>query len=167
MISALSAFALAAFAQAPVKSVTDLKGRAMPAFSMKTIDGKTITNANTKGKVVLLDFWASWCGPCKAASPTMQSLHKAHAAKGLVVVGANGLENKKGPDAAKAYQKKNNYSYAFTFDNDPLIDKLKIEGVPTFIVIDRKGKVAFVAKEWSEKVKADLTKAVSAAVAAK
>lgn len=167
MISALSALALAAYAQAPIKTVTDLKGRAMPAFSMKTLDGKTLTNANTRGKVVLLDFWASWCGPCKAASPTMQSLHKAHAAKGLIVVGANGLENKKGPDAAKAYQKKNSYSYTFTFDNDPLIDKLKIEGVPTFIVVDRKGKVTFVAKEWSEKVKADLTKAVAAAVAAK
>lgn len=134
---------------------------------MKTIKGTTLTTANTKGKVVLLDFWASWCGPCKAASPTMESLHKANASKGLVVVGVNGLENKKGPEAAKAYQKKNGYSYTFTYDNDPLIDRLKIEGVPTFIVVDRKGKVTYVAKEWSEKVKADLTKAVTAAVAAK
>ena len=102
MISALSALALAAYAQAPIKTVTDLKGRAMPAFSMKTITGTSLTNANTKGKVVLLDFWASWCGPCKLASPTMQSLHKSHAAKGLLVFGVNGLENKKGPDAAKA-----------------------------------------------------------------
>lgn len=136
----------------------------MPAWSMKTLSGKTLNNATTKGKVVLLDFWASWCGPCKAASPTMEALHKSHSSKGLIVVGSNGLESKKGPSFAQAYQKKNKYSYTFSFDNDSLMDKLKIQGVPTFILIDKKGKVAYVATQWTDKVKSDLTKAVEAAV---
>lgn len=164
--AALVSVAVSAFAQPGIKSVTDLKGKTMPAWSMKTISGKAVGSSSTKGKVVLLDFWASWCGPCKAASPTMEVLHKAHASKGLIVVGSNGLENKKGPDFAKSYQKKHGFGYAFTYDNDPLMDKLKIEGVPTFILIDKKGKVAFVATEWTDKVKADLTKAVEAAVKA-
>ncbi len=162
--AALASLAILATAQPGLKSVSDLKGKSMPSWSMKTTAGKTLSSSTTKGKVVLLDFWASWCGPCKAASPTMESLHKAHSSKGLIVVGSNGLENKKGPSFAKDYQKKHGYGYTFSYDNDALMDKLKIEGVPTFILIDKKGRVSFVATQWTDKVKADLTKAVQAAI---
>ncbi|MCG9894017.1 MAG: TlpA family protein disulfide reductase [Fimbriimonadaceae bacterium] len=161
---AVVGLAAAAFAQ-PRAKVLGLVGKAMPAFSMKTVDGKTLNNANTRGKVVVLDFWATWCGPCKAASPTMQALHRANASKGLVMVGANGLESAAGPKPARDYAAKNKYTYTFTYDNDKLMERIGVQGVPTFIVIDRRGTVRYVATEWSEKTKRELTAAVNREIA--
>lgn len=166
--AAFSGLAALAHAQAKLPpALAGLQGKAMPAWSMKTVDGKTLNNANTRGRVVLLDFWATWCGPCRAASPTMQALHAKHNRAGLLVVGANGMENTKGPKPAKDYAAKGKYAYTFTYDNDKLLDRLKIQGVPTFIVIDRRGVVRFVANEWTPAVKSGLEKAVQAAVSAR
>lgn len=123
------------------------KGKKAPAFSMKSTAGKTLTNASVKGKVVLLDFWATWCGPCKAASPAMQSLHNKYNAKGLLVVGANGWENANNkpvtndPSFAKKYAAEHKYTYTFTYGNDGLMKTLGMTGIPTFILIDRQGIV--------------------------
>jgi thiol-disulfide isomerase/thioredoxin len=165
----ISALALCAVvtAQPAAAGVARLTGKTMPAWSVKTIDGKTLNNRSTAGKVVLLDFWASWCGPCKLASPTMEALHRAHNREGLLVVGANGMENKKGPEAARAYKAKHKYSYTMAYDTDALSTRLGLTGVPTFILIGRDGKVAYTATAWGPEVKANLENAVRRAVAAK
>lgn len=127
------------------------KGKAMPAFKMTDTKGKVHTNSSLKGKVVLLDFWATWCGPCKAASPTMQKLHTKYASKGLVVVGANVFEQ--GPKAATAaadYAKEHKYTYTFTKGNDALAAKLGINGIPAFLFIDRKGVIREVQVGFDE-----------------
>ena len=118
-----------------------LVGRPAPAFKMKDIHGKVWTNQSLKGKVVLLDFWASWCGPCKAASPVMQKLHKTFGHQGLVVVGAETMEHGQPPIAAK-YAKEHKYTYTFTTENDALTTALGLEGIPAFIIIGKDGKVA-------------------------
>jgi thiol-disulfide isomerase/thioredoxin len=110
---------------------------------MKSTTGKTLNNSNLKGRVVLLDFWATWCGPCKAASPTMQALHAKYAKQGLVVVGANTFEHGVDPKtAATGYQKEHGYTYTFTYGNDALATSLGIRGIPAFIFIGKDGKVA-------------------------
>lgn len=118
-----------------------LVGKPVPNFTMKDIKGKVWTNQSLKGKVVLLDFWASWCGPCKAASPIMQKLYKKFRSEGLVVIGAETLEHGQAPIAAK-YSKEHSYTYTFTTDNDNLTNALKIESIPAFIIVDKTGKVA-------------------------
>lgn len=140
---ALTAILTSAFAFGGQADLTKLKGKPVPAFSMKTFDGKTITSASLKGKVVILDFWATWCGPCKAASPTMQALHQKYASKGLVVIGANMGEEDGGKEAAK-YPKKHKYTYTFTKGNDDYASKLGVQGIPCFVFIDKTGKVASV-----------------------
>jgi cytochrome c biogenesis protein CcmG/thiol:disulfide interchange protein DsbE len=114
-----------------------LKGKPFPSFKMTDTTGKVHTNASLKGKVVLLDFWATWCGPCKAASPTMQKLHEKC---------ANTFErpNDRAGAAAK-YKKEHNYSYTFTKENDKLAQQLGVSGIPFFVFIDRKGVVREVA----------------------
>jgi len=136
-IVAIAATALS-FGQANLQA---LEGKPAPTFKMTDLKGKVHTNKSLKGKVVLLDFWATWCGPCKAASPLMQKLHTKFAAKGLMVFGANTLEpNSKA--AAAAYQKEHKYTYNFTFGNEALTKTLGIRGIPLFVFIDRQGKVA-------------------------
>jgi thiol-disulfide isomerase/thioredoxin len=115
-------------------------GKPAPAFKMTDTSGKVWTNSSLKGKVVILDFWASWCAPCKAASPIMQKLSKTYGAQGLVVIGA---EAEGGPKSiAPAYAKEHGYSYKFTTNNDALLATFGPEGIPAFVIIGKDGKVA-------------------------
>jgi cytochrome c biogenesis protein CcmG/thiol:disulfide interchange protein DsbE len=133
--AALSAGAIA-LAQAPVV------GKPISAFSMRDLSGKTHTDKTLRGRVVLIDFWATWCGPCKKASPIMERLHKTYGKRGLTVIGAN-VEGIDG-DASKLvrdYRAKHKYTYTFTVGNEDLGSKWNVEGIPTFILIDKKGIV--------------------------
>ncbi len=147
----------------------NLKGKPMVAFKMTDTNGKTITNQSLKGKVVLLDFWATWCGPCKAASPTMQSLNSKYGSKGLTVIGANTFEqpaNRK--TAAAGYAKEHKYTYTFTVANDDLAKKLGITGIPAFVLIDRKGNVLATMMGFDEgSTPAQMEAAVKKALAGK
>ncbi len=140
ILAATIILALGAGAMAQ-SSVAALEGKAAPKFTMTDTKGKVHTNKSLMGKVVLLDFWATWCGPCKAASPTMQKLHDKFGKKGLMVIGANTLEPN-GKQAATKYQKEHKYSYTFTYGNEKLTKELGIRGIPLFVFIDKKGKVA-------------------------
>lgn len=97
---------------------------------------------NLKGKVVMIDFWASWCEPCKESFPAMNDLQKRYGAQGLVLVGINVDDNKSDMDV---FLKK--HAAIFTVLRDAaqkLVDKVNISTMPTSFLIDRDGKVRFV-----------------------
>jgi len=144
-----------------------LEGKAAPSFKMKTTDGKSVTNASLKGKVVLLDFWATWCGPCKKASPTMQRLHNSLNSKGLTVIGVNVMEETAGSAAAKKYKADHKYGFTFTYDADDVATKMKISGVPQFVLMNRKGVIVETWEGFDDKIKADIERKVKAEVAKK
>lgn len=128
-------------AHAAAGDLKDLVGKQAPAFKMTDTKGKVHTNSSLKGKVVLLDFWATWCPPCVAASPTMQKLHEKYAKQGLVVIGAN-LGEHSDPDGTPAkYANEHKYTYTFTKKNDDYARKLGVRGIPMFMFIDRQGVV--------------------------
>lgn len=124
-------------------------GKSAPRFVGTTTDGgKLDSNGNLKGKVILLDFWATWCGPCKEASPTMQKLHKAYWSKGLRVIGVSGGKDMESDTSSKpiaAYKKEHKYSYPFVYNNEKSFTDYTITGVPQFILIGKDGKVV---KTW-------------------
>lgn len=123
-------------------------GKKLPQFVMKDLSGKKLTNKDLKGKVVILDFWASWCGPCKMASPGMQTLHKKYGSKGLLVIGANCMERGKSDAQVisyiKDYAKTHSFSYKFTAVNDGLAQSLGINAIPAFAIVDKQGVIRVV-----------------------
>lgn len=140
-----------------------LKGKPLPAFKMTPVSGGPLSSSALKGKVVILDFWATWCAPCVAASPTMQKLYSKYSSQGLVVIGSNITDT---PAAIKAYMKKHGYTYPFSQGNEEYSKKLGVQAIPVFVFVDRKGVVQRVdtgfsgssPAEWEATVKSLLAK---------
>lgn len=163
----LSALALATLVvgSAPAQEKPNpLQGKALPAFSMKGIDGKPVTNATIKGKVAIFDFWATWCGPCMKASPLMDSLYKKYGRQGLVVIGAKVLDDN---GSAVEYKKKHGYSYLFTTGGETLMQPFGFKGIPAFVIVGRDGKVAKVQMGYGPELDAVFEKTVKSLLAAR
>ncbi len=135
---------------APAGSELAVKvGDPAPDFKLTTLDGKEVTLASLKGKVVLLDFWATWCGPCKAAMPTIQKISDDYTVKAeyavkaggnsVAVFGVNTWEQK--PNAAKDYFAKMKFTYGCLLKGDDLAQAYRINAIPTLVVIGTDGKV--------------------------
>lgn len=110
-------------------------------FGLSTIDGGYITLKELKGKVVLLDFWAEWCGPCKRATPIVVSLYNQYKDRGFIVIGMN-LDDESDLDKVLDYIKKNNINYPITIKGFSVAQKYGVSGIPRFFLIDKEGKIA-------------------------
>ncbi len=116
-------------------------GDQAPDFSLKDPSGKAWTLADYKGKVLVLDFWGSWCPPCRKAMPGVQRLHEKFKNKKVAIVGINKEHDPKADPAA--FMSERNYTYQLLLDADPTLGPYKIQGFPSFYVIDANGKVVY------------------------
>lgn len=124
-------------AQAPQLAVK--AGDAAPDFRLKDLAGTERTLADFKGKVLVLDFWASWCGPCKEVMPTIQAIHEHFKGKPVEVLGVNIGERT--PDAGTAYLKGQSFTYGCLLGGDELAKTCGIRLIPTIIVIGPDGRI--------------------------
>jgi len=115
-------------------------GAPAPLWTLNTPDGGSIALEDLSGQVVIMDFWATWCGPCRQVMPSLQALHEEHGEE-LVVIGVNTWEQE---DPA-AFMIENGYTYPIVIDGDIVAQDYFVEGIPTFYVIDQNGIVAFHA----------------------
>jgi thiol-disulfide isomerase/thioredoxin len=118
-------------------------GSGLPAVQLAAIPGAPapVKWEQTKGKVVLVDFWASWCGPCKQSFPALERLHKKHSAQGLVVVGVNLDEDL---PAARGFLTEHPVSFPIGHDaKKELAEAVPVETMPTSLLINRKGQIAW------------------------
>jgi thiol-disulfide isomerase/thioredoxin len=112
---------------------------AAPDFTLQDMNGKTVSLSNFKGKVVIIDFWATWCPPCRAAIPGLERLHKAYGQKGLVVLGIS--VDQGGWDTVKEFQTGYGVTYPVLKGNDDVFAKYMVRSIPMLVITDREGKV--------------------------
>jgi thiol-disulfide isomerase/thioredoxin len=126
--------------QAGAETPSPLVGKPAPPFTLKGVKGSTISLASYKGKVVLLDFWATWCGPCRIEMPRVEKLYKEFKPKGLVVFGIDFAED---PARVKAFLAQNPYTMPILLDVSGDVGRAyQATGIPTLVVIGRDGKVS-------------------------
>jgi peroxiredoxin/outer membrane lipoprotein-sorting protein len=108
-------------------------------FQLKDLEGHEIQLRSLRGNVVLLNFWATWCGPCRLEMPVIEKLHQQLHGKGLRVFGVNDEEI----ETIREYVAEHEYSFPTLVDTDQQAMNLyRIRGIPTMVVIDREGKIA-------------------------
>ena len=125
-------------------------GDEAPDFELKTFDGGTVKLSSLRGQVVVLDFWATWCGPCKRGLPVLNEVVKWAASEGLPVkfFGVNAWEQGE-PAAkltgAKQYWDGQNFAFQSLFDgDDSVVGKYGVTGIPTSFIIGRDGRIEVV-----------------------
>jgi thiol-disulfide isomerase/thioredoxin len=137
-----------------------LIGAQAPDFTLQDANGKSVSLRDFRGKVVIVDFWASWCGPCRAQMPYLQDMHQKFADKGLVVLGLNIGEDS---DTVAQFAKQSGYTFTLLLGGEPDVDTNYYVGAfPTTVVLDRQGKVVFRDEGFGEQNK--LRSAVMAAL---
>lgn len=113
-----------------------------PDFTLKASDGTNLRLAEQKGDIMLINFWASWCGPCIQEMPALDKLAQKYQALGVQVWGVN-VENDSA--AAKAYLSKVQVSFPILFDLDNGVSKAyQVDAMPTTVILDKDGKVRAV-----------------------
>ena len=110
-----------------------------PDFTLKDLSGKTVHLADFRGHPVMLDFWATWCGPCRLSIPLVQKFYETHKDKGLIVLGINVDED---PSGVYPFVQRFQMTYPILYaGGSPVSDALGVEGIPTFILLDAQGRI--------------------------
>jgi thiol-disulfide isomerase/thioredoxin len=123
----------------PALNPGEVKGKVAPDFVLQDLQGKQVKLSDFRGKAVLLNFWATWCGPCKVEMPWFVELQKQYGPQGLEIVGV-ALDDS-GKDAIEKYAKEMGVNYTILQGQDSVGDAYGAIGLPTSYFIDRDGKI--------------------------
>ena len=135
--------------------------REAPAWTLKDIDGKPVRSSDFKGKVVVIDFWATWCPPCREEIPGYIEMTKKHGKDGLVIIGIS--LDQAGPGVVRPFIAKSGINYPIVMGDDATVAAFGgVEGIPTTFLIDRDGMIRdkkvgmMAAAEYEKKILAIL-----------
>jgi cytochrome c biogenesis protein CcmG, thiol:disulfide interchange protein DsbE len=117
-------------------------GTKMPEINLQALSGKGVDPATLSGKVVVIDFWATWCAPCRESMPELEKLYKKYSAQGLTVVG---VSVDKDASPIKPFIEKLQVTFPVVHDaGHSIADKFAPPRMPSSYVIDRKGTIRYV-----------------------
>ncbi len=141
----------------PIAYMPPVFPRPVPEFAAKTLDGGDANVGQYSGQVVLIDFWATWCSPCKEMMPELQKLHSAYADKGFVVLGISIDEGKKAVKKVRKFINKQKIDYPVVMDIEdaPAWAAFHVPAVPATYLIDQKGQII---AQWIGKFDTDAAK---------
>jgi thiol-disulfide isomerase/thioredoxin len=135
--------AVAAFGQdkSPKKEIPKLLpvGEVAPDWTLKDSTGKPRTLSEYRGKVVVMDFWATWCGPCKEVMPRMQKLYEKYQDRDVVILGVDAWEQK---DAA-AFMQQKKFAYSLLLKGEEIAESYRVTILPSVYVVGVDGRVIY------------------------
>ena len=139
--------AIAVFLLIPclLASAAELKpGALAPDFTLKSQSGENLRLREYRGNVVMINFWASWCGPCRQEMPVLNQLFEKYSSAGFMLFGVNGDTD---ADAVSQMTKKYKISYPILLDKDKKISEMyRVNAMPMTFLIDRDGKLRYLHK---------------------
>ena len=124
------------------EGLPDLRGKRAPEFNLRTVDGKKVSLSDYKGKAVLINFWATWCAPCKIEMPWLVALRSQYAPQGFEILGVN--EDDAGTPRAKLakFGQEQGLNYPLLVGDDAMSRKYGgVEFLPTSYFVGRDGKI--------------------------
>lgn len=125
-----------------VSSLVGASASLAPTFALPSRGGDTVTLEKLKGQVVMINFWASWCGPCRTEMPLLDQMYKRYSSLGFTLLGVNVESDTK--DAEKLLQQVP-VSFPVLFDKENKVSKLyEVNAMPSTVFIDRKGNVRYL-----------------------
>ena len=117
-------------------------GKRAPNFALKSAKGKVVQLSKYRGKVVVVNFWATWCEPCRNEIPDFIELYKKYKSKGVEFIGIS--VDQDGWEVVKPYVKESGINYPIVLQDDKVVQNYGgFDGIPTTFVIDAKGTIAF------------------------
>jgi thiol-disulfide isomerase/thioredoxin len=115
---------------------------AAPNFELAAMVGNAVNLSQYKGQVVMINFWATWCGPCRQEMPLLEQLYKKYKPMGFAMLGVNVEPDSSG---ATEWLKATPVTFPILFDTDSKVSKLyAVSGMPSTVIVDRKGQVRFL-----------------------
>ena len=133
-----------------------------PHFSFTTHENQNVSNASLRGKVVLLDFWGTWCPPCRESVPILRDLNKKYAGKPFQLVG---ISSDNDEDVWKTFIQAQHMDWSEYIDlSDEVLQAFKIESFPTYIVLDKDGVIRFRQSGLGEYTQGELADAINKAM---
>lgn len=133
-------------------------GQVAPDFTLKSTEGKNLNLVEQRGQIIIINFWASWCGPCRKEMPMLQSLQEKYNSLGVSVWGINvEQENQAGRDFLADLE----LSFPIFFDSTNTISaNYQVEAMPTTVIVDRSGKVRFIFQGYRNGYEQKYSKAI-------
>jgi peroxiredoxin len=135
-------------------------GQQAPDFSLVDLDGNPVSLSDFRGKVVLINFWATWCPPCRQEMPAIEALHQEYKDRDVVVIGIDTYES---PDKVRRFVQEGGYNWTFAIDTTGLVSRdYRIVAVPSSFFVDRNGivRAAIIGPMTLDTMEADLAKAM-------
>jgi peroxiredoxin len=140
MTSLRSALLVLALVAPSMVRAAEVASSPAPSWTLKDVDGREVSSSQFKGKVVIVDFWATWCAPCRVEIPGYIALQEKYRDEGLVIIGIS--VDRQGPKVVKKFVAEQHVNYLMVMADDAVAEAFGVnEGLPTTVIIDRDGKI--------------------------